>query len=80
MHTASVMSRASMVSSVMQSMQTTKPIITISLKGEDESTGDCEETRIRTMSFTTMDKIEGEVSFVAPIDTRFDDIYIGLEG
>ena len=31
-------------------------------------------------SYTTLDKIGGEVSFTAPCDTRFDDILITFEG
>ena len=31
-------------------------------------------------SYTTLDKIEGEVSITAPCDTRFDDVFITFEG
>lgn len=31
-------------------------------------------------SYTTLDRIEGEVSITAPSDTRFDDILITFEG
>lgn len=59
---------------MMQSVQASKPQITITLKGEENATSE------HTKYFTTRDTIEGEVSFVTNSDTRFDDIYIGFEG
>ncbi|KAF8475782.1 hypothetical protein BDZ91DRAFT_193482 [Kalaharituber pfeilii] len=79
MYTASIMSRSSMVSTMIQSIQATKPAITIKLKSDSEyAYGD--ERRVRSIGFTTRDKIEGEVSFVSSSDIRFDEIYIGFEG
>ncbi|KAL7268189.1 hypothetical protein RUND412_009202 [Rhizina undulata] len=72
---ASISTRTSVVSSMVASMANSKPTVTITLKGE-ESTGPT--TSIKT--FTTLDTIEGEVSIVAPADTRFDEIGITLEG
>lgn len=47
-----------------------KPVIDISLNGESSY----------VTSFSTMDKLEGEVSVTAPHDTRFDDIEIAFVG
>ncbi|KAF8427357.1 hypothetical protein EV426DRAFT_404137 [Tirmania nivea] len=71
MYTASVMTRHTMVSTMMQSVQAAKPQITITFKGEGN---------VAARYFTTRDTIEGEVSLVALSDTRFDEIYIGFEG
>jgi len=59
---------------MIQSVQATKPQITVSLKGEEKGAD------VSAKYFTTRDTIEGEVSFVTPSDTRFDEIYIGFEG
>ncbi|KAF8417010.1 hypothetical protein BGX38DRAFT_1109522 [Terfezia claveryi] len=74
MYADSVMTRHTMVSTMMQSVQATKPQISVTLKGEEKGAD------ISVKCFTTGDKIEGEVSFVTPSDTRFDEIYIGFEG
>ena len=50
--------------------QKAKPAITININGDDGE----------TKYYTTGDRIEGEVSIVAPTDTRFDEIYISFEG
>lgn len=63
-----------MVSTMMQSVQAAKPQITVTLKGEEKG------ANLSPKCFTTRDAIEGEVSFVASSDTRFDEIYIGFEG
>ena len=68
------MTRHTMVSTMIQSVQAAKPQITVTLKGEEKGADVSEKY------FTTRDTIEGEVNFVAPLDTRFDEIYIGLEG
>lgn len=57
-----------------QSVQASKPQITVTLKGEENGAD------VNATYFTTRDTIKGEVSFVAPSDTRFDEIYIGFEG
>ncbi|OMP82372.1 hypothetical protein BK809_0006682 [Diplodia seriata] len=51
-----------------------KPVIDISLRGESGPHGSY------ITSFSTMDKLEGEVSVTAPHDTRFDDIEIAFVG
>lgn len=51
-----------------------KPVIDISLKREHGAHGSY------ISSFSTMDKLEGEVSVTAPHDTRFDDIEIAFVG
>jgi hypothetical protein len=49
-----------------------KPSITISINGESEG--------VPQKFYTTSDRIEGEVSIVAPADTRFDEVSITFEG
>ncbi|KAB2580899.1 Bul1 [Lasiodiplodia theobromae] len=51
-----------------------KPVVNISLNGESGPHGSY------VTSFSTMDKLEGEVSVTAPHDTRFDDIEIAFVG
>ncbi|EOD43647.1 putative arrestin domain-containing protein [Neofusicoccum parvum UCRNP2] len=51
-----------------------KPVVDISLKGEAGRHGSY------VTSFSTMDKLEGEVAVTAPHDTRFDDIEIAFVG
>lgn len=53
--------------------QRTKPLITISINGVPEVS---KSQKV----YTTSDRIEGQVSIVAPADTRFDDICITFEG
>jgi len=74
MYADSVMTRHTMVSAMMQSVQAARPQITITLKGEEKGAD------VSAKYFTTRDTIEGEASFVVPSDTRFDGIYIGFEG
>ncbi|KAI4134067.1 MAG: hypothetical protein LQ347_001836 [Umbilicaria vellea] len=52
--------------------QRTKPVINIILKDEDKNA--------QALSYTTLDKIEGEVSITAPSDTSFDSIEISFTG
>ncbi len=49
-----------------------KPAITIGLQGEQQDAF--------VPSYTTLDKIQGEATIIAPYDTSFDQIYITLEG
>lgn len=49
-----------------------KPAITIALHGDQQD--------VFVPSYTTLDKVQGEVTIVAPYDTTFDQIYITLEG
>lgn len=52
--------------------QRSKPVVDIVLKDE--------ERNAPAYSYTTLDKIEGEVSIAAPSDTRFDTIEISFTG
>ena len=52
--------------------QRTKPAIDIVFRDEEQKTP--------VYSYTTLDKIEGEVSVTAPSDMRFDNIQITFEG
>ncbi|RVD86790.1 uncharacterized protein DFL_005047 [Arthrobotrys flagrans] len=61
------------LNSVRVGLLTQKPHITITLKGEREG-------QKVPSSFTTRDKIEGDVTIVPQHDVRFDDIYISFEG
>ena len=67
-----------MVSTMAQAIQAARPHIEIKLKKESEA-------GYSVLSdgkpwFTTLEQIEGEVTFIAPTETRFDEIYIGFEG
>ena len=67
------------MSSMVQSLHATKPRISITLKGE--TGGDSDSSgRVSEEYFTTREQIEGEVSFMAPSDTRFDEVCIDFEG
>lgn len=79
MYTESVLSRHAMMSTIKQSVQSSKPQINIALKGESDGDTHCSRS-INEKYFTTREPIEGEVSFMAPCDTRFDEICIDFEG
>ena len=51
-----------------------KPVVDISLKNESGPHGGY------VSSFSTLDKLEGEVSVTAPHDTRFDNLEIAFIG
>ncbi|KAK6520294.1 hypothetical protein TWF506_000570 [Arthrobotrys conoides] len=72
-YTSSISTAQHTLNSVRAGLLTQKPHITITLKGEREG------QRIPS-SFTTRDKIEGDVTIVPQHDVRFDDIYITFEG
>lgn len=80
LYTESVLSRHAMMSTMMQSVQAAKPRISITLKGEGDGVDSHHNGRMNEKYFTTREQIEGEVSFTAPSDTRFDEICIDFEG
>jgi hypothetical protein len=75
-YTESLASRSTYMTSIRETIaeaQRTQPSITISINGEADGT---KSHKI----YTTLDRIEGQVSLVAPVDTRFDDVSITFEG
>ncbi|KAI5797392.1 hypothetical protein DFH27DRAFT_612091 [Peziza echinospora] len=80
MYSASVLSRGSMVSTMMHNVQMSRPQITISLTDEERCAYGDDVAKAKATTFTTLDKITGEVCFSAPSDTRFDEIHIMLQG
>lgn len=70
----SIATRNTVLSSLREAaaeMNKNKPAITFTINGESEDPN---------YVYTTSDRIEGEVSITAPVDTRFDEIVITFEG
>ncbi|KAH0541743.1 hypothetical protein FGG08_003835 [Glutinoglossum americanum] len=72
MYAETIASRNTVASHIRALSQIGKPAIDIALN--DDEQGQC------ILSYSTFDKIEGEVSITAPHDARFDDIIIAFEG
>ncbi|KAF3934221.1 hypothetical protein ABW20_dc0108591 [Dactylellina cionopaga] len=72
-YSSSIVTAQTTINNVRSSLLAQKPHIKITLKGEKEG-------QKIPYSFSTRDKIEGEVTIVPQHDVRFDDIYITFEG
>ncbi|KAJ6264420.1 hypothetical protein Dda_0566 [Drechslerella dactyloides] len=72
-YASSLVTTQSTISNVRHGILAQKPHVTISLKGEREG-------QRLPYSFSTRDKIEGDVTIVPQHDVRFDDIFITFEG
>ncbi len=73
--TDTLASRHTVASHLRSIAQKSQPVIDISLNNRAEGTYGA-----YISSFTTLDRIEGEVSITTWTDQRFDDIQITLEG
>jgi hypothetical protein len=72
MYAETVTSRNTVVTHIRALSQIGRPTIDIALSDGEQG------ANIR--SYSTLDKIEGEVSITAPHDARFDEILITFEG
>ncbi|KAI9746282.1 MAG: hypothetical protein M1835_002452, partial [Candelina submexicana] len=75
MYTESVSSRNSVASQILAATQSGKPNIKISLNDDPQGTYGA-----YVKSYTTLDRLDGEVSVTVPQDTRFDNVEITFEG
>ncbi|KAI9771156.1 MAG: hypothetical protein M1840_002507 [Geoglossum simile] len=72
MYAESIASRNTVATHLRALSQIGKPAIDIVLNDDRQGA--------HNRSYSTSDKIEGEVSITAPNDTRFDDVFIAFEG
>jgi hypothetical protein len=72
MYAETIATRNTVASHIRALSQVGKPAIDIALSDDEQGA--------YVRSYSTFDKIEGEVSITAPHDTRFDEIFITFEG
>ncbi|KAI9719306.1 MAG: hypothetical protein M1812_003636 [Candelaria pacifica] len=75
MYTESIASGNSVASQILAVRQSGKPTINVSLNDDQQG-----NYGGYVRSYTTLDRLDGEVSVTAPQDTRFDDVQITFEG
>jgi len=72
MYAESIASRNTVATHLKALSQIGKPAIGIALNDDGQGA--------YSRSYSTLDKIEGEVSITAPHDARFDEVFITFEG